>query len=274
VFADGPREGVPTDLELCARARALLDGVDWPCDIETNFADRNLGPRRRIESGLDWVFERADEAIVVEDDCLPDPSFFRFCDELLERYRDDERVMAVSGDDFRFHRDPIESYRFSRYPLIWGWATWRRAWRRFDPSLSQWPRLRDDGWLERVLGDPHAVAYWAHHFDKAWAGEGSWDYAWNFACWLHEGVTALPTSNLVSNLGFRPDATHTRLPGEYRSPFAALPTEPMAFPLHHPSAVARDRETDRFIEEVVFSGNLRRAFNRLRELRRAREAIA
>lgn len=275
VFADGPREGVAADEELCAQTRALLDRVDWPCEVETDFADRNMGTRRRIESGLDWVFDLADEAIVVEDDCLPEPSFFGYCEELLARYRADERVFAVSGDDFRFRgHPPADSYRFSRYPLIWGWATWRRAWRCYDASLSRWPRLRDDAWLERVLGDSYAVSYWTHRFNQVHAGEGSWDFAWLHACWLHDGLTALPTTNLVSNLGFRADATHTKMPGEHRSPFAAIPTEPIAFPLRHPAAVTRDEETDRFLEDVVFSGNLRRAFARLRTLRRAREPVS
>ena len=161
------------------------------------------------------------------------------------------------------------SYAFSRYPLIWGWATWRRAWERHDPALPEWPALREAGWLEGLLGDPHAAAYWAHRFDEVHAGGGSWDVAWLHTCWRHGSLTALPTTNLVSNLGFRDDATHTG--GDTASPFAAMPTAPMAFPLTHP-AIERDAAADDFIEDAMFSGNLRRAFGRLREHTRRLDA--
>ena len=219
------------------------------------------------------MFERVEEAIVLEDDCLPEPTFFAFCDELLERYRDDERVFAISGNDFEYRGEPpAPSYRFSRYPLIWGWATWGRAWRHFDPELEAWPDQRDSRWLERLLGDRMAADLWAHRFDQTYAGDGSWDFAWLHACWTHGGLTALPTTNLVSNLGFRADATNTRVAAEHRSPFAAVPTAPMAFPIVHPKDVERDPDTDDFLEDILFSGNIRRTFARLRDLQAAKRA--
>lgn len=275
VFADGPRPGVDGEAELCAETRAVLDRVDWPCEVQTNLAEANMGSRRRLETGLDWVFSQTEEAIVIEDDCLPEQTFYPYCDELLARYRDDERVFAISGDDFRYRPElPAESYIFSRYPLIWGWATWGRAWRRHDPTLARWPHLREEGWLEDFLGDANAAVYWGHRFDQVHAGGLSWDIGWLFTCWADQGLTALPTVNLVTNLGFRGDATHTVPLDEHRSPFAAIPTEPIAFPLAGPEEVARDQETDDFIEDVVFSGNLQRAFARLREVTRARKARA
>jgi hypothetical protein len=267
VFANAPRPEVPGEAELCAATRALFDRVDWPCELETRFADFHMDLRESVGSGIGWVFERAEEAIILEDDCLPEPSFFPFCDELLERYRDDERVWAISGDDFRFREAPAaESYVFSRYPLIWGWATWRRAWRNFDDEVRAWPELRDSGWLDELLGDRYSAQYWTHQFESLRQGLDAWDYAWVLACWIGGGLTALPTRNLVSNLGFRADATHTR-EAAGPSPFAALPTEPLDFPLVHPPAVARDEATDAFIEDVMFGGNLRRTFERLRRIR-------
>ena len=172
--------------------------------------------------------------------------------------------------------DPVwsELLRFSRYPLIWGWATWRRAWDHFDPRLEQWGEQRDTDWLVGLLGDPLAATFWGHRFDQARDGAGSWDYAWLHACWTHGGLCALPAANLVSNLGFRPDATHTKVGPEFRSPFAAIPTIPIGFPLRHPAAIQTDPETDAFLEEVVFSGNLKRTFSRLREARALRDAVA
>ena len=276
VFADGPRSGAADDERLCAEARAVItEGVDWDCRLRTSFSDVNLGVKGGMERGLDWVFAEVEEAIVLEDDCIPDPSFFAYCDELLERYRDDERVFAVSGNDFRFREVPArDDYTFSRYPLIWGWATWRRAWRHYDGSLAAWPELRRGGWLEELLGDPYAAKYWAHQFDRVDEGFATWDYPWVLACWVHGGLTAVPTTNLVSNVGFRPDATHTRATAEGRHPFAAMATAPIPFPLAHPPAVARDEETDAFLEDIVFSGNLRRTFEQLRAGREARLAPA
>ncbi len=273
VFADAPRPDHPDDGEACARARALIDGVDWDCEVEIDFAERHLGVRRRMSSGLDWVFGRAEEAIVLEDDCVPDPSFFGYCDELLERYRDDERVWSISGNDFRFHATPPNrDYSFSRYPLIWGWATWARAWCNYDERIEAWDRLRGGAWLEQLLGDPLAATYWTRMFDSVRDGLDTWDYGWVLASWIGGGLCAVPSTNLVSNHGFRPDATHTGPDQAGLSPFAAMPTAAIGSPLRHPPAVERDEETDRFLEEVVFSGNLRRMLTRVRSAHRAREA--
>ena len=275
VFADAPRPDVPADVEDCAAARAVIATVDWPCEVATDFATEHLGARMRMSTGLDWVFGQAEEAIVLEDDCVPDPSFFGYCDELLARYRDDERVWSISGNDFRF-RDapPVTDYVFSRYPLIWGWATWARAWRHFDPDIAAWEELRDTDWLLRTLGDPMAATYWGHMLDQVRDGLDAWDYGWVLASWIGGGLTAVPTTNLVSNLGFRPDATHTKADAANLSPFAAMPTAPVAQPLRHPAAVERDAGNDRFIEDVVFSGNLGRMMARVRAAHRAREAVA
>ena len=168
-----------------------------------------------------------------------------------------------------------ELLRFSRYPLIWGWATWRRAWDHFDPRLEQWGEQRDTDWLVGLLGDPLAATFWGHRFDQARGRRGLVGL-----CLVARmlapigGLCALPAANLVSNLGFRPDATHTKVGPEFRSPFAAIPTIPIGFPLRHPAAIQTDPETDAFLEEVVFSGNLKRTFSRLREARALRDAVA
>lgn len=227
-----------------------------------------------MESGLDWVFSRTEEAVILEDDCLPDPSFFRFCGELLERYRDEPRLMAISGNSFqpRLGRGST-SYRFSRYPLIWGWASWRRAWESHERSMEAWPELRRSGWLaEQFEGDRHAVDYWTHLFEQTRSGAiETWDYRFLLSVWRAGGLCAEPAANLVTNLGFRSDATHT---ASGRSAFANLPVEAIEFPLVHPRHLKRDPEGDQFTEDVVFSGNLRRLFEGLRKRRATREAVA
>lgn len=242
VVADGPRgEG---ERALCDATRAALDAIDWPCRIEREFAESNMGCRRRLQTGLSWVFDRVDRAIVLEDDVLPDPSFFPFCEEMLERFAEDERVMSVSGDNFQFDRyaSPY-SYYYSRYVHIWGWATWRRAWRLYDPSMVQWPMLRAHGWLNDFLGDPVEARYWSDTFDSVYQGHvDTWDFQLVYAHWVNHALSVVPSQNLVSNLGFRADGTHTKA----ASPLSSLPTRPMQFPLGHPPGMVRNVAADAF----------------------------
>jgi hypothetical protein len=246
VVADGPRADHPDDAEKCAAARAVVERVDWDCEVLTNFSDTNMGCRRRVSSGLDWVFGRGKEAIILEDDCLPHATFFRFCEELLDRFRDDERVMAISGDSFQFGESRSEhSYYYSRYPHCWGWASWRRAWRHYDEEMELWPLIRDGDWLRDILGDRRAVKYWTRILDRSYVGHfDTWDYGWTLACWVQSGLTILPTVNLVSNIGFGAQATHTKVKGR----LAEVPTYPMVFPLRHPPLVIRDAQADRFTQ--------------------------
>jgi hypothetical protein len=246
VVADGPRH--TDDRPLCEAVRRLLERVDWPCDMRRNYADANLGCRRRIASGLDWVFREVEEAVILEDDCLPDPTFFAFCAELLERYRHDGRIMHIGGNTFVRRPHTPYSYYFSRYPHIWGWATWRRAWQYYDLEMKTWPRFKAEGRMAQVTGDPREQEDYARLFDSMHAGRiNTWDYAWNYACWAQSGLAIAPSRNLVSNIGFRPDATHV---GE-QTRVANLPTYALAS-LRHPPEVARDDASDRETYEFLF----------------------
>jgi len=253
VVADGPRESRPEEAARCEEARAVVREVDWDCELLTNFSDENLGCRRRVSTGLDWVFENCEEAVILEDDCLPDPSFFPFCEELLEKYRGDERVMAVCGDNYLFERRRApHSYFFQRLPGGWGWATWRRAWRRYDAAMKRWPSLRDSTWLEDLLGDARAARYWRGVFDRMFAaGEDAdtWDYQWVFSVWAQGGVVATAGVNLVSNIGWGAGATHTTLT---ESVLANIPTAEIEFPLRHPPEVRVDAEADRLTFENIY----------------------
>ncbi len=259
VIADGPRPDRPEDARLCAETRAVVSNVDWPCETHANFSDTNLGCRRRIVSGLDWVFANTEEAIILEDDCLPHPTFFPFCEELLARYRHAEKILLVSGDNFQPAQPSVsESYYFSRIFHIWGWATWRRAWRLHDPGMQAWPALRFSGWLETVLADPKGAGGWTRRLDDSFRRRiNTWDYAWTFTCWRNNGLCILPAVNLVSNIGFGSGATHTM----QATPYANLPVRPMEFPLCHPDGPPRrDTAADAFTERTMFKTSLRRRF--------------
>ena len=257
LIADGPRAHAATDRENCAAARAVVDAIDWPCDVVRRFADDNLGLRRNVSEGLDWVFGQTERAIILEDDCLPDPTFFPFCDELLEHYAQQENVAAISGTNL----DPTatappneESYYFSRFCHIWGWATWRRAWRLCDHSMREWPSLNHTSWLSEITETKTAENFWRRHFDDSFAhrpdGLDTWDVPWLFSCWRHHMWSIVPRTNLVTNLGFGAGAAHTKS----TTRAANVPVMPMQFPLRHPQQIVPDRAADRHIQEYLFEG--------------------
>lgn len=264
VMADAPSSTKPDDAVKTEAARKATEDVDWPCELCRDYASVHLGIKRRVESGLSRVFCEVEESIVLEDDCLPHPTFFPFTGEMLRRYRDDGRVMSVCGSRLTPPRaGRHESYAFSQHPFLWGWATWRRAWRLYDGTMEAWARLRDTTWLSDRLTDRYAAAYWAYQFDAELqaAETGNWDVAWSCASWVHEGLSIIPSMNLVTNLGFRADATHTR---DTHHRLSALPTHPMAFPLVHPTSVSSASDEDRLAATHVFSGNLERLMGELR----------
>lgn len=230
----------------------MVENVDWDCVVHHNYADCNLGLRHRVVSGLSWVFEQVEEAIILEDDCLPDPTFFRYCDELLERYRDDPRVAMISGDNLQHgvSHGP-DSYFFSKFTCNWGWATWRRAWEFYDPHLVAWGKLRKTPWLREHLRDTMAFEYWRIAFDSIYRlGEmfNNWDYQWTFACWLQNGLSVAPNRNLVSNIGFDADSNS----GLVDTPLGNIPTEAMDFPLRHPSKIVPDLDADEYLQRFAY----------------------
>ena len=254
VVADGPRAEKPGEAENCAAARAIIERVDWSCEVLTNYSDVNLGCKLRVSSGLDWVFDTVEEAIILEDDCLPHPTFFRFCEELLERYRYNERIMTISGNNFQFgHRRTDSSYYFSRYNHCWGWASWRRAWQHYDIEMKLWSTIREGNWLKDILGDEQAVKYWQAIFQSTYDGViNSWAYRWTFACWIQSGLTILPNVNLVSNIGFSLESTHTKRLNKFANKFANMPLEAIKFPIQHPQFLIRDIKADVFTQKHHF----------------------
>jgi FkbM family methyltransferase len=245
-------------VKLCAEARRIATTVDWRCEVRTLFRESNLGCRVGVSTAIDWFFSQETEGIILEDDCLPDPSFFQYASELLEKYRPDPRVMAIGAQHYpgQSYR-PDFSYYFSRYSLCWGWATWRRAWLQYEGNMDLWPTLRSTDWLLDIGGGSRTFRrYWTKIFDRVHANEiDSWAYRWTFSCWRQQGLTALPTHNLVRNIGFDTNATHT---SNAKDPLASLPLETMRSPLNHPSGVVRDSRADHYIGTRYYRIGLRR----------------
>lgn len=249
VIADGPRPGNAEDVRLCAETRAVVEDVDWPCEVVRDFADQNLGLKRRIPSGLDRVFEEVTEAIILEDDCLPDPSFFPYCEELLERYRDDERVLHISGSQLLPDPPKEWSYHFSRGPAVWGWATWRRAWELYDVELVDWhskSRAEKKADLRRMFEEEDEQRHWRFVWDNC-PEIDNWDAQWSYAA-LSRGLLSInPNRNLITNIGFGEEATNATA-----DPLgiAGRPLQGISLPLDHPPEVKRDVEADRLASHL------------------------
>jgi hypothetical protein len=252
IAADGPRIGNAEDKQLCDEVRHLVTKeIDWPAKVLIDLAPHNLGLRRRMASAITWALENEDRVIVLEDDCLPDPSFFRFCSELLDYYADNPRVGVITGDNFQlkgFKSD--NSYYFSRYPHCWGWATWRRAWGLYDDRMSDWPEVRESSWLGDLFPHPLDALYWRQIFDKTYSGEiQSWAYRWTYSCWRHDLLTATPIRNLVTNIGTGAAASNTRDLEEGKH---GLEVCALTFPLVHPASVARHPPADDHAQQRAF----------------------
>lgn len=203
VIADGPRKGFSEDASKVIETRAIIDAVDWECNVVKKYSDSNLGCGLGPSTGISWVFEQEDESIILEDDCLPGIPFFYFCEELLIRYRDEARVYGISGNNLFEERIRNEdSYFFSKYSNSWGWASWRRVWEKYDYDMKKWPAFRDARHMEDVFRTKAEVDRFIMMFDGAYAShEQRWDTQFAFTIWSNDGLCIIPRKNLVSNIG-------------------------------------------------------------------------
>lgn len=260
VAADGPRDDRPGEAEKCEQARRIIEAVDWDCEILTLFREKNLGCGRGPSSAIDWFFEHVEEGIILEDDCLPHPDFFTFCATLLDRYANDKRVSVITGNNFQGGRKRGDAaYYFSKYNHCWGWATWKRAWCHNDLTLAFWPGWKGSASWARHMPDKIERRYWTDIFDRMYRIEiDSWAYSWTCCVWRHGGLTATPNVNLVTNIGFGPDGTHTVASEDQEG----LPVYPLG-PLTHPEKVEQDRKADQYVFDHTFGGLQQRLHRRL-----------
>ena len=256
LVADGPRSGDHEDIEKCASVRSLFENLNWNCQIDRNFAESNMGSFPRNSSGLNWVFEMVEEAIILEDDCIPDPSFFPYCAELLEKYRLDPGVGLISGNNFLGlpKGKNSSSYFFSRYATTWGWASWRRAWQQVDLNMSYWTEFRDSGALRSAVYTREEERYWRWIYDGIHSGQrrNAWDYQLILTCLKNNLFTVVPATNLVSNMGFGSDATHCL---NDQSPLSGMSTGEIRFPLISPKKTQASFKKDYLIFNRRFGKN-------------------
>lgn len=265
LVADGPRSSRPDDFRLCAEVRAIFDEIDWDCEVSRNFSETNLGSFKRNSSGLNWVFDTVKEAIILEDDCIPSLSFFRYCEELLDRYRDDPRVSVISGNNFGFLNAAHvnDSYFFSAYTFTWGWASWRRVWREVDLSMLWWESETGKEVLSSLFPRPAEWRYWHRLYENIRNGQvkNAWDYQLLLSSFKLSQCCAIPQVNLVSNIGFGADGTNCT---DESSSLQAISRGEMRFPLAHPVDVQRSALVDHAIFNAIFQATLwQRAKNKL-----------
>ena len=244
VAADGPRTGKHGEPELCAQARAVIDGVDWPCDVKKMYRDINLGCGKAVSGAINWFFEEEEMGIILEDDILPDASFFGYCDELLRYYKDDKSVMHINGCNFQEGKKRgVGSYYFSAFPHVWGWASWRRAWRAYDFNRSDLNYFYNLDKMRTYFEDKKIRETWYETFFRMNRKlVDTWDFQWNYAVWKVQGKVITPNRNLVSNIGFGVNATHTF---QVDKRFANRKTESLSL-IQHPVDTSIDSEADVF----------------------------
>lgn len=251
VAADGPRD-IAGDHEKCKATRAVVEKVDWDCDVKHLFSEENLGCGLGVSTALNWFFENESEGVIFEDDTVPNQDFFWFCQELLKRYRNDERIMLIGGNNFQngFMRGD-GSYYFSKYPMMWGWAGWRRAWKLYDFKMTVFPKFKKEDQIKNIFEDSAVQEYWIKILDLTYKGKiDTWDYQWLFAIWVQNGLCITPNVNLVSNIGYgNKDSTHTKDPDDHLANVKTFPIENMT----HPTFIMQDKDADENDSKNVFS---------------------
>jgi hypothetical protein len=253
ITADGPRDGYPNDIKNCKKVRDIFNEIDWDCDLQKNFSEINKGAFRSTSEGITWVFTHVDRAIILEDDCIPGNSFFTYCNELLNYYENDKRIALISGNNFQLNKNQTDdSYYFSRYTHIWGWATWKRTWEQVDFSMKDWPEYKKINGLKSLFSNKKAINYWSDFFQDMYdkKSEPHWDLLLSLSSYMNNTLTIIPNKNLVSNIGFGPSANITKKETKFHS----LKTEAMSFPLQHPKFVSSFINADNFTEKTRFSG--------------------
>jgi hypothetical protein len=251
IGADGPREGNARDVKKCQEVRNIATAVDWECEIKTLFNQKNLGTKIAVSNAITWFFNEVEEGIIIEDDCVPDPTFYNFASAMLDLYRHDERIMHINGTNLLMGKQIVtdSSYYYSNLCQVWGWATWRRAWQHFDAFMKDFEAIDKVQLLSTISDDPAVSNYWYGCLDSVYRGEvDTWDYQWFYAFWKKRGTAVTPSLNMVSNIGFGEEGTRTIIKF---NPFSKMKRYPMK-KIIHPPAFAINESADRYSNEQKF----------------------
>ncbi|MDF2433622.1 MAG: hypothetical protein JWP44_3253 [Mucilaginibacter sp.] len=242
IAADAPRKGHPDDAVLCRKAKEIATAVDWDCELKTLFRDENAGCRDAVSAAINWFFDQEEEGIILEDDCLPANSFFKFCDVLLEKYRHDTRIRHITGCNLQLGKKWGKySYYFSNRTHVWGWASWKRAWDDYDKDLVEYREEDITDEMKNIYEDPLVVESWVNIFKELKAGKiNSWAYPLDFVNFFNNGLVIIPNENLISNIGFSSNATHTI---QEESVYAGIPVREIE-EITHPVFIVPEKQAD------------------------------
>lgn len=244
IAADGPRNEKENEETLCQETRSVIDRIDWDCQVKTLFRNENLGCKYAVSSGIDWFFENEEEGIILEDDCLPSADFFVFCDEMLEKYRFDTRIRHIGGSNLQSgNKWGDATYYYSNLTHVWGWASWRRAWNDYDVELTKYKNIDANYYFKNIFNDDILVESWVAIFNKLVKnGIDTWDYQWTITNFFNNGLSIIPNVNLISNIGFGVNATHTRNSNDKASNIKIQKLHEIT----HPLVVLPQKEADFF----------------------------
>ncbi len=282
VTSDGPRSNNNSDIENISETRQIIkEKINWETELKTLFHDKNNGCMKGVSMAINWFFENEEEGIVLEDDCVPHPDFFYFCEKLLEKYRNDQRIWCITGNNLQGDKWRGQgSYYFSRYNHCWGWASWKRCWKNYDVLISDWPSIKKTDALKSLFFHKKEVKHWQKTFDSIHYlnQPDTWDYQWTYLCFMNSGLTAIPNRNLIENIGFNKEATHTKVGNSPAKLDNYEKNKSGIFPLVHPKYIIRSEQADRFTEIKYFSGpnifsflfllkQLKRVINKIKSLK-------
>lgn len=257
IISDGARPSKKDEDEFVKITRKIVEDISWSCTVKRKFEQKNLGCKISISSGLDWVFAQVDRAIILEDDCIPNSTFFYYSEELLEKYKNNEKIMHISGSNLLDALDIKQikhntSYYYSFLTSVWGWATWRRAWKLYDVTMKSWPK-KGKSILQSCLPDGKSRSFIKMRFEGVYKGKiDTWDYQWTYACWENHAVSISPYCNMISNEGFNTHATHTK----FETKFSSLSSTEMQFPLIHPPAIETSVNNDMALLRAMYPESL------------------
>lgn len=252
IAADGPRPNNVDDIEKCKKVREIINNIDWKCDVNRLNREKNLGCKKAVSSAIDWFFENEKEGIILEDDTLPNLSFFQFAADMLDKYKDDKKIMHITGGNFLGNEVKIDtSYYFSKYIHIWGWATWRRAWKNYCMNMNSWRDHKDMMFMDTYKTGYLEKMYWRILFNAVVNNKiDTWDYQWLYSVWIKGGLGIIPSKNMIENIGFGKDATHTTSASSKGSL-----TFLMKKPYKHPKKIIND-EAEKYTKDSVYKINV------------------
>ena len=252
IAADGPRKSKIGEKEICEQTRRIAQSVDWDCEVKILFQKENIGCGRAVSQAISWFFENEEMGIILEDDCLPHPIFFDFCESMLIKYKDNDKISIISGSNFQKGKKVGNfSYYFSDIMDIWGWATWARSWKDFKLNVNELDKILVLAEIKNRFPEKKLNDYWLKIYEQMRKFEiDTWDYQFYFSQIIKGRIFIYPNVNLISNIGFNDNATHTL---NKQDPFANIPVQAIEFPLKHPTEILANHDADKFLfDNFVF----------------------